>query len=388
MTLSQTIAASREKFQHLRRDLHRHPELQFKEHRTAEIVARELESYGYKVTTRIAETGVIATLTQGQGSRAIAIRADMDALPITETTNLPYASTSQGVMHACGHDGHTTTLLAAAKAIAERKNFSGTLHLIFQPAEEDISGAKRMVDEGVFERFPVDGIFAFHNLPGLPVGQIVVKPGPITARADIVAVTVRGTGGHGALPHLTADPIVAASGIVMALQTAVSRNSDPNDVAVVTVGAFNGGILGTIIPDEVKLLIGVRTVTPQGHTRMSTRIPQIIRDQAKSFGCEADVLYGHGIAYPAGFNDATLAASVRDLALSMGQLPSDVDLTGPMLFSEDFAFMQEKVKGCYFGIGNGNSRNLHDPGYDFNDGLLVKGAEFWTRLVEKELQAT
>jgi hippurate hydrolase len=387
MTITQTLTDSHEQFRNLRRDLHQHPELQFKEHRTSEIVARQLASFGYTVTTGIAETGVIATLIVGQGARAIAIRADMDALPITETTNLPYASSTQGVMHACGHDGHTTTLLAAAKAIAERKNFSGTLHLVFQPAEEDISGAKRMVDEGVFERFPVDGIFAFHNLPGLPVGQVVVKPGPITARADIVAVTVRGTGGHGALPHLTADPIVAASSIVMALQTAVSRNSDPNDVAVVTVGAFNGGILGTIIPDEVKLIIGVRTVTPQGHARMSTRIPQIIRDQARSFGCEADVLYGDGIAYPAGFNDAALVTSVRELALSLGQSAKDVDLASPMLFSEDFAFMQEKVKGCYFGIGNGNSRNLHDPGYDFNDELLLKGAEFWTRLVEKELAA-
>jgi hippurate hydrolase len=233
----------------------------------------------------------------------------------------------------------------------------------------------------------VDGIFAFHNLPGLPVGQVVVRPGPITARADIVAVTVRGTGGHGALPHLTADPIVAASAIVMALQTAVSRNIDPNDVAVVTVGSFHGGVLGTIIPDEVKLIIGVRTVTPEGHARMSTRIPQIVQSQARSFGCEADVLYGDGIAYPAGFNDAGLANAVRELALSLGQSPKAVDLTGPMLFSEDFAFMQEKVKGCYFGIGNGSSRNLHDPGYDFNDELLVKGAEFWLRLAEMELPA-
>jgi hippurate hydrolase len=370
----------------LRRDLHQHPELCFQERRTSEIVARELTAYGFQVTTGIAETGVIGTLKLGTGHKAIAMRADMDALPIHETTNLPYASKSPGKMHACGHDGHTTTLLAAARAIATRRNFDGTLHLIFQPAEEDIGGARRMIEEGVFERFPVDAVFALHNLPGLETGQIVVKPGAITTEIAVVAVTIRGIGGHGAMPHTTADPIVAASSVVMALQTLVSRNMDPNDIAIITVGAINGGILATVIPDEVRLKIGVRTVSHEASALMAKRVPDIIRHQAKSYGCEADIVYGEGHVYPAGFNDASLANIVRDIAIESGQQPDKIDLKGPIMFSEDFAFMQQKLKGCYFGIGNGNSRNLHDSGYDFNDELITKGGAFWVRLAEKVLR--
>lgn len=370
----------------LRHDLHQHPELCFEEHRTADIVARELAAYGYQVTTGIAETGVIGSLKLGSGRQAIAIRADMDALPIHETTNLPYASKTSGKMHACGHDGHTATLLAAARALAERKSFDGTLHLIFQPAEEDIGGARRMIEEGVFERFPVNAVFALHNLPGLETGQIVVRPGAITTEIAIVAVTIRGVGGHGAMPHTAVDPIVAASSVVMALQTLVSRNLDPNDIAIVTVGAINGGVLATVIPDEVKLKIGVRTVTPEASALMAKRVPDIIRHQAKSYSCEADIVYGEGSVYPAGFNDAGLTAIVRDVALELGQQPEKIDLKGPIMFSEDFAFMQQKLKGCYFGIGNGKSRNLHDSGYDFNDELIVEGGSFWVRLTEKILK--
>ncbi len=372
-------------FMALRRDLHMHPELAFEELRTSNIVAEELTKMGFSVMTGVAGTGVVGTLVNGTSRKVIAIRADMDALPIQETTQLPYASRREGKMHACGHDGHTTMLLATARYLSETFNFDGTVHLIFQPAEEDISGAKRMVDEGIFKRFPSDVIFALHNIPGEPVGQVRVRTGAITATVDIVDVTIRGIGGHGALPHLAADPIVAASSAVMALQTAVSRNANPLDPCVVTVGAFNGGVLPTIIPDSVSLKIGVRTCSPETQKLMALRIPAILQQQAASFGCVADVEYGQGISYPACFNDAAAAQVVRDVAQSLGQDLHRVELAGPYMFSEDFSFMLNAVPGCYFGMGNGNSKGLHDAGYDFNDELLVKGTQFWASLVEKAL---
>jgi hippurate hydrolase len=371
----------------IRHDLHMHPELLFEEVRTSAIVARELARYGYEVTTGLAGTGVVGTLKNGAGSRSVGIRADMDALPIHETSNLPYASRSPGKMHACGHDGHTTMLLGAARYLAETRNFDGTLHLIFQPAEEDVSGARRMIEEGVFERFRCDAVFALHNIPGEAAGQVMVRAGPITAAVDVVNVTVQGVGGHGALPHKSADPIVAASGIVIALQSIVARNVDPHDPAVITVGAFNSGSMATVIPGEAHLQVGVRTCTEEVRALLRRRITVLIAAQAKSFGCEAEIQYGHGYSYPPGINTPELARLVRDVAVEMGQEPARIDMRGPFMFAEDFAFIQEIVPSCYFGFGNGASRSLHDAGYDFNDELLVKGPVFWGRLVEKFLSS-
>ena len=373
----------------IRRDLHMHPEMLFHEVRTAAVVAAELARLGFKVTTGIAKTGVVGTLTNGSGSRRIGIRADMDALPIHETTNLPYASKYPGKMHACGHDGHTTMLLGLARYLAETKNFSGTVHLIFQPSEEDEGGAARMIEDGLFKRFPCDAIFALHNLPGEEVGQIMVRPGAITAAVDIVGITVRGVGGHGAVPHKAVDPIVAASSLVMALQSIVSRNLDPHDPAVITVGAFNSGSMATVIPEEAKLLLGVRTTTKPVRAMILQRISDLAKFHAKSFGCEAEVKLGDGSwSYPAGSNSAKEAALVRQVALDMGQDPAKVDMRGPFMFSEDFAFMQELVPSCYFGLGAGPGPMLHDPGYNFNDALLITGPAFWARLVEKALPQT
>ena len=373
----------------IRRDLHMHPEMLFHEVRTAAVVAAELASLGFKVTTGIAKTGVVGTLTNGSGSRRIGIRADMDALPIHETTNLPYASKYPGKMHACGHDGHTTMLLGLARYLAETKNFSGTVHLIFQPSEEDEGGAARMIEDGLFKRFPCDAIFALHNLPGEEVGQIMVRPGAITAAVDIVGITVRGVGGHGAVPHKAVDPIVAASSLVMALQSIVSRNLDPHDPAVITVGAFNSGSMATVIPEEAKLLLGVRTTTKPVRAMILQRISDLAKFHAKSFGCEAEVKLGDGSwSYPAGSNSAKEAALVRQVALDMGQDPAKLDMRGPFMFSEDFAFMQELVPSCYFGLGAGPGPMLHDPGYNFNDALLITGPAFWARLVEKALPQT
>lgn len=368
----------------IRRDLHEHPELQFEEVRTSAVVAKELARYGFEVTTGLAKTGVVGTLRNGEG-RAIGIRADMDALPIHETTNLPYASKSPGKMHACGHDGHTTMLLGAARYLAETRNFRGTVHLIFQPSEEDYGGAIKMMEDGLFQRFPCDAVFALHNIPGEDAGQILVRPGAITAAIDIVDITVRGVGGHGAIPHRAVDPIVAASSIVLALQTVVARNVDPHDAVVITVGVMQAGVLPTVIPEEAKLRIGVRTCTKETQALVRQRVTDLVAAQAKSYGCTAEIEYGFGYAYPAGFNSDAEARLVRDTALAMGQEAAKVDMRGPFMFSEDFACMQEVVPSCYFGLGNGPSRSLHDAGYDFNDELLVKGPAFWGRLVERYL---
>ena len=370
----------------LRRDFHMHPELAFEEHRTSKIVAEELRRLGYGVTTGVAGTGVVGTLVNGTSRKVIGIRADMDALPIHETTGLAYASRHAGKMHACGHDGHTTMLLGLARYLSETKNFDGTVHLIFQPAEEDISGAFRMVQEGFFKRFACDQIFALHNLPNEPLGQVRVRAGAITASIAIVDVVIRGVGGHGAFPHQAFDPIVAASCAVMALQTVVSRNTDPLDPVAVTVGAFNGGSLATVIPQTVSLKIGVRTCSETTRLMMAERIPLLFQGQAASFGCVAEVEYGKDIIYPACINDLNAAKAVRDTALDMGQSPLSIDLPGPFMFSEDFAFMLEEVPGAYFGIGNGPSKNLHESSYDFNDELLVRGTHFWASLVEKQLK--
>jgi hippurate hydrolase len=310
----------------------------------------------------------------------------MDALPITETTGLPYASRVPGKMHACGHDGHTTMVLGVARYLAESKDFDGTVHLIFQPAEEDISGARRMIDEGLFKQFPVDQIFGLHNIPGSPVGQVQVRAGAITAAVDILNVTMKGVAGHGAIPHLAADPIVAASALVMAMQTVISRNNDVMDPAVLTVGAIHGGQLATAIPETVELKCGLRTTSMVSREKLLQRLKNLINSHAAAFECTASIDYGDCIVYPVGVNDAASAALVREVALSAGQKPEHVDLKGPFMFSEDFAFMLQEAKGCYFGIGNGPSKNLHDSGYNFNDELLHHGTEMLARIVLKALK--
>lgn len=385
--IEQIVAEFEPQLIDIRRDFHANPELQFEEHRTSAIVAQILQELGFEVTTGIAVTGVIGTLRNGSDERAIAIRADMDALPINETTGVPYASCRPGVMHACGHDGHTTMLLGLAFYLSANRNFDGTVHLIFQPAEEDISGALRMVEEGIFDRFPVDAVFGLHNMPGYPVGQVLVRPGAITAAVDIVSARIIGVAGHGALPHQAVDPVVAASSAVMALQTAVARNADPLEPTVVTVGAINGGVMATAIPEEVSLKIGVRTTSEASRALMEKRIPEILQQQAASFGCRAEVIYGEGYRYPVGVNNPQVASLVREIAVNMGQDPRVVDLPGPIMFSEDFAYFLQQVPGCYFGFGSGDIKSLHDPGYDFNDAALVPGVAFWARIVEAALPA-
>ncbi|EJE50587.1 amidohydrolase [Acidovorax sp. CF316] len=382
------IAAFIGEFKALRQDLHRHPELSFQEHRTAAIVAERLAAWGYEVTTGIAGTGVVGRLVRGSGrgngsGNSLGIRADMDALPITEATGLPYASENAGVMHACGHDGHTTVLLATARFLAESGRFDGTLNLIFQPAEENGGGANRMIAEGLFERFPCDAVFGLHNWPCVGEGHFGCVTGPAMASVDQITITVRGKGGHGAAPHETVDPVVASAHIITALQTVVSRNVDPLDMGVVTVGSIHGGAAPNVIPESVELKLTARAFKPEVRAILKERIPAIARAQAESFGATAEVQYRPG--YPAVLNHDAETALARSVAVdTFGAARVDAGFR-PRTASEDFAFMLLKRPGSYVFVGNGDGASLHSPYYDFNDAILAPSATYWVRLAERFL---
>ncbi len=377
------IAAFIGEFKALRQDLHRHPELSFQEHRTSAIVAERLAAWGYEVTPGIAGTGVVGRLVRGSSGKSLGIRADMDALPITEATGLPYASENAGVMHACGHDGHTTVLLAAARFLAESGRFDGTLNLIFQPAEENGGGANRMIAEGLFERFPCDAVFGLHNWPCVGEGHFGCVTGPAMASVDQITITVRGKGGHGAAPHETVDPVVAAAHIITALQTVVSRNVDPLDMGVVTVGSIHGGAAPNVIPESVELKLTARAFKPEVRAILQERIPAIVRAQAESFGATAEVQYRPG--YPAVLNHDAETALARSVAVdTFGAARVDAGFR-PRTASEDFAFMLLQRPGSYVFVGNGDGASLHSPYYDFNDAILAPSATYWVRLAERFL---
>ncbi len=373
-------------FIQLRRDIHRHPELAFEEHRTSDLVAAKLESWGYVVHRGLGGTGVVGTLKRGTSQRCLGLRADMDALPIQETTGVEWRSVKPGLMHACGHDGHTAMLLAAAKAMAHDLNFDGTLNLIFQPAEEGGGGAVRMMADGLFEQHPCDAVFAMHNMPGTPAGHFVFRDGAAMASSDYVTLRIHGTGGHGAMPHRAADPLVAAAAIVMALQTIVSRNVDPLHTAVVTVGALHAGQANNVIPAQATLELSVRSLDPQVRRLLEQRIKTLVAAQAESFGVKAEIDWrpGYGVLV----NTVAETDFARQVALDLVG-PERVTLHGPALTgSEDFAFMLEKIPGSYLLIGNGDGDSagacmVHNPGYDFNDDNIATGAAYWVALVER-----
>lgn len=371
----------------IRRDIHQHPELAFEEHRTAALVAKKLKEWGYAVYEGIGGTGVVGVLKNGDGEMSIGLRADMDALPIIEETGAKWSSHTHGVMHACGHDGHTAMLLAAAKELARTKNFSGTLNLIFQPAEEGAGGALRMMADGLFDRFPCDAIFAIHNMPGYPVGHFVFSDGPTMSSSDYATIEISGIGGHGGMPHKASDPIVAASSIVMALQTIVSRNIDPQQSAVITVGAFNAGHANNVIPAQAKLELSIRALDPQVRIDLEKRIKSLVITQAESFGLTATIDWRSG--YAVLVNSYAETEFARNVAADFfGE--AAVTRHGPALSgSEDFAFMLEKVPGCYLFIGNGDTPGscmVHNPAYDFHDGNIGIGATFWCELVQQYLK--
>ena len=371
-----------------RRHLHRHPELSFQEERTAALVAERLEAWGWQVTRGVGGHGVVGTMRQGSSPRAVALRADMDALPLHETSGRPWASVHDGVMHACGHDGHTAMLLGAAQQLSRTRQFDGTVQLVFQPAEEagQGSGAQRMIADGLFERFPCDAIFGLHNTPGVPAGTFGFGSGPFMSASDTARITLRGRGGHAARPHQAVDPILIAGSLVMALQSVVSRNVDPRQTAIVTIGALHAGTAANIIPDEAVMSLSIRSFDPAVRDLLEQRIRALVAAHAAGYGGEAHVEYERG--YPVVVNSEAETAFAREVAEELVGAERVIAPFPPVTGSEDFAYYLQHRPGCFFRLGNGeDGAMLHHPKYDFNDAILTTGAAVLTRLVERYLPA-
>ncbi|MCL6654578.1 amidohydrolase [Agrobacterium rubi] len=370
-----------------RQYLHAHPELSLEEAETARFVAEKLEAWGYEVTRNVGGHGVVARLTNGTGKKSIGIRADMDALPILEETGLSYASKTPGKMHACGHDGHTTVLLGAAEYLARTRHFDGTVTLIFQPAEENgkPSGAQQMIDDGLFERFPIDAIFGLHNHPGAAEGTFMLRSGPMMASSDTVQMTIKGKGGHASRPHLTVDPVVVACNLVVSLQTVVSRNIDPTQTAVVTVGTIHAGEAVNVIPEYAKLALSVRCFEPGIREVLEARITKLAHSIVEGFGATIEIDYERG--YPVVVNSDSETVFARTVAEELVGA-ENVSTCNLIPGSEDFAYFLEHKPGTFLRLGNGvNSATLHSAKYDFADGSLTVGAAMWARLAERFLQA-
>ncbi|WP_296226334.1 M20 aminoacylase family protein [Ralstonia sp. UBA689] len=379
-----------ETFVGIRRQIHSHPELGFEVGATSKLVAELLGSWGYEVHTGIGKSGVVGQLKLGNGTRRLGIRADMDALPIVEATGLPYASRNVGKMHACGHDGHTAILLAAAKALADARNFDGTLNLIFQPDEENLCGARAMIEDGLFERFPCDAVFALHNMPGVAAGSFRVLPGPVSLSSDVADVTIKGMGGHGAMPHRAHDPIVASAAIVTALQTVVARNVAPDDTAVVSVGFIRAGTTHNVIPETVTIGLNVRAARPETRALVEQRIREIISLTAQAHGVEAQIDYRQ-LTPPMVNTEAETRLAQQVCTELVGADNVVTQAPKGLNGSEDFAWMLNEVPGCYLILGNGEGEfggcMVHNPGYDFNDQVLPLGAACWVRLAQTYLTA-
>jgi len=374
----------------LRRDIHAHPELAFQETRTSGLVAERLAACGVEVHRGLARTGLVGVV-RGRSTasgRAIALRADMDCLPMHETANIPHRSRHEGRMHACGHDGHTTMLLGCARYLAETRNYDGTAYVIFQPAEEGGGGANVMVQEGLFQRFPMTEVYGLHNWPGLPPGKLAVRAGPVMASTDEVQITVRGRGGHGAMPHLAVDPVVAAAHIITALQTIASRTVSPVDAVVVSICSLATSQIGVfnVIPDHVKLVGTVRTFQPQTRDLAERRLREIATKTAEAFGATAEVTYARG--YPATINSAREARFAADVAKRLFGAENVITEHEPTMGGEDFAYFLQERPGAYAFLGQGGASGgclLHNPNYDFNDEVIPLGAGYLAALVEESL---
>ncbi len=372
----------------IRRQIHSNPELAYEEHATSDLVAERLQRWGYEVHRGLGGTGVVGTLGVGTSKRRIGLRADMDALPIAETSGKPWASKLMGKMHACGHDGHTAMLLAAARHLAATRNFDGHLHLVFQPAEEGLAGARKMLEDGFLDLFPVDAMFGMHNMPGLPEGKFMAVPGYAMASGDTCIIKVIGVGGHGAMPQTAVDTIVAASSIVMALQTIVSRNVPPLHTGIVSVGAFISGDAPNVIPGEAELRLTVRAFRPDVRDLLEKRITEIATTQAAVYGASAQVNYMR--RYPVLNNDPAQTDFCKQVIRDWLGADGLVENAEPITASEDFAFFLEKVPGCYVNIGNGVGTQggcmVHNAAYDFNDRVLSTGATYWVKLAQSCLR--
>ena len=394
MNLIDPIVAFHSELQEIRRNIHAHPELCYEEQRTADVVAEKLTAWNIPVIRGMGVTGVVGVIKRGTSTAAVGLRADMDALPMQEFNTFPHASKHDGKMHACGHDGHTAMLLGAAHYLAQHGTFDGTVYVIFQPAEEGGAGAKLMIEDGLFEKCPMQAVFGMHNWPGAPVGTFGVTPGPMMASSNEFEVTVRGNGAHAAQPHKSVDPIMVAVQIAQSWQTIISRNKSPLDAGVLSITQIHAGSATNVIPDDAKLIGTVRTFTLEVLDLIEQRMRDIATHTAAAFGGEVEFKFKRN--YPPLINHA------RETAFAVGVMQDVVGAAGvnakvePTMGSEDFAFMLQHKPGCYVFIGNGGGEhremghglgpcNLHNPSYDFNDELLPIGATYWVRLAEAAL---
>jgi amidohydrolase len=371
-----------------RRDFHENPELLFDVHRTAGIVAEKLKSFGCdEVVTGLGRTGVVGVIKgrSNNSGKVIGLRADMDALPIEEATNVPHKSKVPGKMHACGHDGHTAMLLGAAKYLAETRNFDGTAVVIFQPAEEGGGGGNEMLKDGLMERFGVHEVYGMHNMPGIPVGQFAIRPGPMMAAADRFTIHIEGKGGHAARPHDCIDPVVVSAHVITALQTVASRSVDPLDSVVVSVCTVKAGDAFNVIPQTAMLLGTVRTLSPDVRDLAETRIRAIVENVCAAFGAKAEIDYDRG--YPVTMNDPDKTEFMANVARAVsGENAVDTTVL-PLMGAEDFSYMLEQRPGAYIFLGNGNTAGVHHPAYDFNDEASPYGVSLWAKIVETGMPA-
>jgi hippurate hydrolase len=395
MNLIDRIVQFHHDIRDIRRDIHAHPELRFQETRTSDLIAERLASWGIEVTRGLGGTGVLGSIRRGTSSRAIGLRADIDALPMHEINSFAHRSRHEGRMHACGHDGHTAMLLGAARFLADHRGFDGTVNLIFQPAEEGGAGAQRMIDDGLFERFPCDAVFGMHNWPGMAVGQFALREGPMMASSNEFTITVTGRGGHAALPHLSTDPVLVATHLVQALQSILTRNKKPIDTAVLSVTKIQAGEAYNVIPDTATLCGTVRTFTVETLDLVESRMKAIVEQLPPAFGASGTMRFHRN--YPPTVNHAGPTTFVRDVLADVVGEANVLDFE-PTMGSEDFAYMLQAKPGCYFMIGNGDGAHreaghglgpcqLHNASYDFNDDLIPLGATAWVRLVERFLAA-
>jgi len=388
MPIVNRIADQHREITEWRRDFHAHPELLYDVHRTASSVADKLKAFGCdEVVTGIGRTGVVGVIRgwKGKSDKTIGLRADMDALPIEEATDLPYKSTVPGKMHACGHDGHTAMLLGAARYLAETRNFAGTAVIIFQPAEEGGAGGKAMVQDGLMERFGINEIYGMHNYPGMPVGEFGLRPGAIMAAADYVQIDIEGKGAHAARPHLGIDTVLVGAQIINALQSIVSRNVDPLEAAVVSICMFHAGSTDNVIPQTAQLRGTARSLIPEVQELLEKRVPEIAETTAKLYGAKATVKYRRG--YPVLKNHAVQAEFAASVAAQIAGADKVDTSLAPVMGAEDFSFMLNARPGAFIFVGNGDSAGLHHPAYNFNDEVIPIGTSYWAKLVETALPA-
>jgi amidohydrolase len=394
MNLIPEIEASHDEIKTLRRTIHAHPELRYEEVGTSKLVAECLESWGITVHRGLGKTGVVGVLKRGSSATAIGLRADMDALPIHEINTFEHRSTHEGRMHACGHDGHTAMLLGAAKHLAQHGKFDGTVVFIFQPAEEGGAGAKAMIDDGLFQRFPVDAVFGIHNWPGIPAGHFGVKAGPIMASSNEFRITIRGTGAHAAMPNNGHDPVFTAVQIANGLQSIITRNKRPLETAVLSITQIHAGDAVNVVPDQAWLGGTVRTFTVETLDLIEERMRKIVEATASAYDCEVDLRFHRN--YPPTVNDAEQAAFAAEVMAELVGADKVNSSVEPTMSSEDFSFMLIEKPGCYAFLGNGDGRHrdmghgggpcmLHNSSYDFNDDLLSIGSSYWVRLAERFL---